>query len=68
MKLKVHMNVGVICAECTSIMFPMVEYNPRRIVYCANDRCSKFQIAVEILPIEVDAVEASDILVDNAPQ
>lgn len=62
MKGLVYLNVEILCGECCSIMSPMPEYIPRRIVFCTNEKCSGFNIALEIKPIELDIVVAEDIL------
>jgi hypothetical protein len=59
--------VDILCGECSFAMMPMPEYLPRRIVYCGNEKCSKFNIAVEIQPIEVEAIDPTDILVEKKP-
>lgn len=61
---KVYLNVDIICGECSGLMTPMFELWPKRIVYCQNEKCKMFHKALQIKPIEVETVEAKDILVE----
>jgi hypothetical protein len=64
-KLTAHLNVGILCAGCFWEMYPLPAYIPRRVVCCVNEKCPRFHVAMEVTPLEFEAVEAKDILSVN---
>lgn len=64
MKLRVHVDISVICPSCGSVMYRDIvpKSQTRYIAYCVNTNCAKARLVYEVHALEIEATERPDIV------
>jgi hypothetical protein len=56
MKLTAYWDISLMCGHCAFALYRLSKYLPRHIVICPNEKCPRFNVTLEVAPIELEVI------------